>query len=142
MHSDPAFIDSLLQVIRTLRRHYDDCAREMGLTMARARILSMLTEHEGVSQTELAALLEIETPTLKRQLDALEGDGFLERRRIDGDARKNAIFMTPRGRSSNIIAFGQKLRSDVLEGITPEDLTRAQKVLDHITRNIAALDRK
>lgn len=142
MSAEPSFIDSLLQVFRFLRRHHDDCAKSMGLTMARARVITTLVQNEGVSQTVLAKLLEIETPTLKHQIDALEADGFVERRAIDGDARKNAIFLTERGRSSDIIAFGQKLRSDVLEGIAPEDLAQAQKVLDQIAANVAGLEKK
>lgn len=142
MPPDSTFIDSLTQCIRTLRRHYDDCAQGMGLTMARARVITMLTDNEGISQTELANILEIETPTLKRQIDALEADGFVERRPIDGDARKNAIFLTERGRSCDIITFGQKLRSDVLDGIGSDDLNTAQKVLDNIVRNISALEQK
>ncbi|WP_410216898.1 MarR family winged helix-turn-helix transcriptional regulator [Paracoccus sp. (in: a-proteobacteria)] len=139
---DTAIIDSLLQVMRTLRRHYDDCARDMGLTMARAQVITTLSREEGLTQTELAARLGIETPTLKRQLDGLEADGFLERRSIPGDARKNALFLTERGRDSQITRFSRKLRSDVLEGIDPEALSQARRVLDQIAANIARLDRK
>lgn len=142
MPSNSGFIDSLLQVLRILRRHYDDCAQDMGLTMARARVITILVQNEGISQTELAKCLEIETPTLKRQLDALEADGFVKRCPIDGDARKNAMFLTEKGRSSGIIAFGQKLRSDVLEGITPEELHQARQVLDRIAANISVLGKE
>ncbi|RMC31344.1 MarR family winged helix-turn-helix transcriptional regulator [Paracoccus alkanivorans] len=142
MPTDTAIIDSLLQVMRILRRHYDDCARDMGLTMSRARVISELTRKEGVTQTELASALDIEAPTLKRQIDALEAGGFVSRRPIEGDARKNAIFLTEQGRASQITAFTRKLRSDVLEGIAPEDLTRARDVLDRIAENIVKLGRK
>ncbi|RNF33213.1 MarR family winged helix-turn-helix transcriptional regulator [Paracoccus methylarcula] len=142
MPTDTAIIDSLLQVMRTLRRHYDDCARDMGLTMSRARVISELTRKEGVSQTELASALDIEAPTLKRQIDALEAGGFVIRRPIEGDARKNAVFLTEQGRASQITTFSRKLRSDVLEGIAPEDLARTREVLDRIAGNIVKLGRK
>lgn len=142
MPTDTAIIDSLLQVMRILRRHYDDCARDMGLTMSRARVISELTRKEGVTQTELASALDIEAPTLKRQIDALEAGGFVSRRPIEGDARKNAIFLTEQGRASQITAFTRKLRSDVLEGIAPEDLARARDVLDRIAENIVKLGQK
>lgn len=142
MSSDNSFIDSLLQVFRLLRRHYDDCAQNMGLTMARARVITALVKDEGASQTELSRRLEIEPPTLKLQLDALEADGFVERRAIEGDARKNALFLTEKGRANDIIAFGKKLRSDVLDGITPEELEQARNVLDRIASNIAVLEKK
>lgn len=133
---DTAIIDALLNTMRVLRRHYDDVARGMGLTMARAQVITVLSRNEGISQTQLAALLGIETPTLKRQLDALETDGFLQRRPLQGDARKNALFLTERGRDSQITRFGRKLRSDALDGIDPQDLQAARAVLDRIAANI------
>lgn len=142
MPTDTSLIDALLQIMRTLRRHYDDCARDMGLTMARARVISELTRNDGISQTELANALDIETPTLKRQIDALEAGGFVARHPIESDARKNAIFLTEQGRASQITEFSRKLRSDVLEGIAPEDLAHAREVLDRIADNIATMGRK
>ncbi len=136
---DTVIIDSLLHVMRTLRRHYDDCARGMGLTMSRARVITTLGRQEGLSQRELAAILEIEAPTLKRQLDGLEADGFIERRPIAGDARKNAVFLTPKGRDSEINAFSRKLRSDVVEGICVDDLRCAHDVLEQIAANITRM---
>lgn len=139
---DTAIINSLLHVMRTLRRHYDDCARDMGLTMSRARVITTLSRQDGISQSELAALLEIEAPTLKRQIDGLEADGFVSRRPIEGDARKNAVFLTDRGRDSQINAFSRKLRTDVLDGIPAKDLQDARRVLDRIAANINSLGRK
>lgn len=39
-----------------------------------------LARHDRITQTHLAALLAIEPPTPKRQVDALVAGGFLERR--------------------------------------------------------------
>lgn len=140
--ADTSIIDSLLHVMRTLRRNYDECARDMGLTMSRARVLSQLSRREGLTQTELAAALDIETPTLKRQIDALQADGFVQRRPIQGDARKNALFLTDKGRDSQITEFSRTLRRDVIAGIDPKDLARAQLVLDQLAVNIAKLSAK
>lgn len=43
MNRDKGTIDALLDMVRILRRHYDDCARGMGLTMSRARVISILS---------------------------------------------------------------------------------------------------
>lgn len=142
MPRDQGTIDALLDAMRVLRRHYDDRARGLGLTMSRARVISALSRIEGASQAELATELDIEAPTLKRLLDGLEADGFVTRRPMEGDARKNALFLTPRGRDSGIIAFGRQLRSDVVEGIEAEDLRRTRDTLRRIAANIARLSGK
>ncbi|WP_287013991.1 hypothetical protein [Actibacterium sp.] len=54
MSDDTLLIDALFRVMRELRRHYDLNAQAMGLTMARARVVSTLAKMEGATQSELA----------------------------------------------------------------------------------------
>ncbi|MBM3603533.1 MAG: MarR family transcriptional regulator [Alphaproteobacteria bacterium] len=141
MAQDSPLIDILLRVIRTLRRSYDLRARDLGLTLSRARALTALARRDGVTQTELAAELAIEAPTLKRQIDALVADGFVARQPLDGDGRKNALVLTARGRDSAIVEFTGRLRREVLAGIPPEDLAKAAEVLERIAQNLDRMDR-
>jgi MarR family transcriptional regulator for hemolysin len=134
-------LDVILYLMRDLRRCYDHRAQAMGLTLSRARALTTLARNEGITQTELAADLAIEAPTLKRQIDALVTDGFIQRRPLDGDARKNALFLTDRGRDAAIVDFTHRLRRDMLQGIAPDDLDQATRVLNKITENIHNMDR-
>lgn len=133
-------VEALLRAMRELRRHYDQSASEMGLTMSRARVVSTLARNEGVTQAELAALLGIEAPTLKRQIDALQAQGFVERRGMDGDARKRALFLTDKGRSARISQFMDKVRGQILEGLQPEDAARLTEALEQIADNAAKLN--
>ncbi len=135
-------LDTLLHLMRDLRRNYDARADALGMTMSRARALTTLSRNEGITQTELAAELGIEGPTLKRQIDALENAGFVTRRPLDGDARKNALFLTDKGRGSGIVDFTRRLRADLVDGISDDDLTRAQAVLDRIAANVERLARE
>ena len=136
------FLDTLLHLMRLLRRSYDARAEAVGLTLSRARALTTLSRMDGVAQADLAAALDIEAPTLKRQIDALERAGFVERRPAAEDGRKNALFLTARGRDSAIVDFTRRMRADLVAGIPPRDLAVAQSVLDRIAANIASLDRE
>lgn len=134
-------LDVILHLMRDMRRSYDRRARDMGLTLSRARVLTTLARNEGITQTELAADLAIESPTLKRQIDALVADGFILRAPLEGDGRKNALFLTDRGRDAEIVEFTMRLRREILKGIRDRDLDQATGVLHQITRNIQDLDR-
>lgn len=139
--SEPRHIfDTLLHLMRVMRRSYDAQAEAVGLTLSRARALTTLSRMNGATQTDLAAALDIEAPTLKRQIDALERGGFVERRPTESDARKNALFLTERGLDSGIVDFTRRMRADLIAGIPEEDLAMAQSVLDRIADNIARLD--
>lgn len=142
MSDDTLLIDALFRVLREMRRHYDVSAQAMGLTMARARVISMLAKMEGATQSELAAAIGIEAPTLKRQIDALETDGFLERRGLEGDARKRALFLTPKARSSQISNYVATVRSEILDGISPEEQRSIRAALERIADNAAGLNSK
>jgi MarR family transcriptional regulator for hemolysin len=133
-------LEVILHLMRDLRRCYDYRAQAMGLTLSRARALTTLARNEGITQTQLAADLAIEAPTLKRQIDALVADGFIERRPLDTDGRKNALFLTERGRDAAIVEFTHRLRSAMLDDIPAKELDQATRVLNKITANIHKLD--
>ena len=135
-------LDVLLVLMRELRRNYDARAQAMGLTMARARALSTLSIMEGETQAALAAKLDIEAPTLKRQIDALESLGFVERRPLEGDARKNALFLTQQGRDTGVVEFTRRVRAELLDGISQQDQDHACEILERISGNVARLSQE
>ncbi|WP_156503162.1 MarR family winged helix-turn-helix transcriptional regulator, partial [Tistrella mobilis] len=92
MKSRPATLRSdvtneLATASRKMRTGFDALVRTRGLTLARARALMLLARHPGISQTELAGLLEIENPTVVRLLDGLEKQGLIRRTPAETDRR-------------------------------------------------------
>ena len=88
----------LHDVSRLLRRRFDGRARTIGLTRAQWSVLAHLSRYEGINQTALADILEIEPITLVRQLDRLEAAGWIERRLDPQDRRVRLLYLTDRGR--------------------------------------------
>jgi MarR family transcriptional regulator for hemolysin len=135
-----AFTAELASANRKLRALVDERARDMGLTLSRARLLMQLAKADGPIQSDLAGLLDIEQPTLVRLLDGLERTGMIERRAVEGDRRARRVFLTPaaRAQAEDILAFLTELRADVLDGIDREELAIALRVLSRMSRNIVA----
>ena len=135
-----AFTGELAAVNRKLRTLVDDRARDMGLTLSRARLLMELAKADGPIQSDLAGLLDIEQPTLVRLLDGLERNGMIERRAVEGDRRARRVFLTEtaRAQAQDILDFLAELRAGILQGIEPEELEMALDVLRRTSRNIAA----
>jgi MarR family transcriptional regulator for hemolysin len=141
MSEDSLLLEALLRVMREIRSQYDSSARAVGLTLARARVVTTLARMEGATQAELAGALEIEPPTLKRQLEALERDGFIERRPVGTDARKRALFLTPRARAARTTRFIENVRAELMEGVSPEEQAVVRRVLERIADNCEKLSR-
>jgi MarR family transcriptional regulator for hemolysin len=135
-----AFTAELASANRKLRALVDERARDMGLTLSRARLLMQLAKADGPIQSDLAGLLDIEQPTLVRLLDGLERTGMIERRAAEGDRRARRVFLTPvaRAQAEDILTFLAKLRAGVLDGIEEHELEVALRVLTRMSENIVA----
>ena len=77
----------LHDVARLLRVDADKRARAHGMTRAQWAILIWLDREPGISQKELAEMLEVEPITVARLVDRLEARGMVERRPDPRDRR-------------------------------------------------------
>ena len=77
----------LNDVARLLRVDADKRARTHGMTRAQWAILIWLEREPGISQKELAELLEVEPITVARLVDRLEVRGMVQRRPDPRDRR-------------------------------------------------------
>jgi MarR family transcriptional regulator, transcriptional regulator for hemolysin len=77
----------LHDVARLLRMDADRRARAHGMTRAQWGLLIWLERQPGLSQKELAELLEVEPITVARLIDRLEARGMVERRSDPRDRR-------------------------------------------------------
>ena len=79
---------------RLLRKRFDRLARSFGMTRAQWRVIAVLRRDEGINQTAMADIMEIEPITLGRHIDRLEEAGWVERRPDPYDRRAWRIFLT------------------------------------------------
>src|SRR5215471_5116946 len=73
------FLFLLHDVARLMRTRSDQRARRRGMTRAQWVILIWLQRQPGLSQNELAGLVEVEPITVGRLVDRLEARGLVER---------------------------------------------------------------
>jgi len=83
---------------RLLRRRFDQRIADFGLRDAQWRVISLLSHSEGLTQTELAALIGVHKAPLGEHIDRLEALGWVQRRRHPGDRRVNTLFIPPPAR--------------------------------------------
>src|SRR5258705_12376490 len=91
-------IAQVVESSRLLRNYIDNRAKGRGTTRAQWIVLYQLRQQEGLSQVDLADVLELQPISLVRLLDRLVQHGFLERRHDPRDRRPNRLFLTPTGR--------------------------------------------
>jgi MarR family transcriptional regulator for hemolysin len=135
-----AFLTELSVAGRKMRTLFDGLVRRRGLSLSRARLLLHLARTRGANQTELAAVLELERPTVVRLLDGLEKQGLIRRQAVDGDRRAKQVALTEMAgpEVAAMEAMTVETRARLLAGIEEGELEVASRVLARLIRNIEA----
>src|SRR4051794_13318207 len=85
----------LNDVARLLRTYADQRARRLGITRAQWAVMARLEQSEGLKQSELAEVLDLQPITLTRLVDRLCANGMVERRPDPTDPRAQRLHSTP-----------------------------------------------
>lgn len=88
----------IMEAARLQRTVFDRRVHKIGFTRAQWMALRRVGDQPGVSQSELAELLEVEKTSAGRLIDKLETFGWLERRPDDSDRRIKRVYLTDLGR--------------------------------------------
>lgn len=128
----------LNDVARLLRTFADQKARQFGMTRAQWAVLFRLERHEGVKQSELAEMLDIQPITLTRLIDRLCENGLIERRSDPNDRRAKRLFLTPAARPvlEKFNVLTSDMMADVLAGIDQPVVEQLVKHLGDIKDNL------
>jgi MarR family transcriptional regulator, transcriptional regulator for hemolysin len=135
---DPLVV--LSDLARLMRTRADALARAHGMTRAQWMILVRLERQPGVSQNELAALVEVEPITVGRLIDRLQGRGFVERRPDASDRRIWRLHLTATAAPmlKEIAKVRAQLNSVLVADIPPSILDAAVDCLLEMKANLTA----
>lgn len=129
-------------VARLLRTAYDRRVKSLGLTRSQWWVVTHLFRANGVTQSELAEMLEIEKPTLGRLLDRLEAKGWVRREHDARDRRAWRVHLTDAVEPAmhNMREIAADLRRDALTGLSAAERERFVDTLLAIKSNLQRLE--
>jgi MarR family transcriptional regulator for hemolysin len=135
-------VAQLVESSRLLRNYIDHRAKTRGTTRAQWVVLYRLREQEGLSQVDLADVLELQPISLVRLLDRLVEHGLLERRHDPKDRRTNRLFLTERGRElvDDLDSLRDTIATDVLREIPDASIETTLNSLREIKERIKKLE--
>jgi len=131
-------ITQLVESSRLLRNYIDHRAKGRGSTRAQWIVLFRLREQEGLSQVDLADVLELQPISLVRLLDRLVEHGLVERRHDPRDRRANRLFLTASGRqlANDLDSLRDSIAIDVLQDIPVAAIETSLETLGDIKDRI------
>jgi MarR family transcriptional regulator, transcriptional regulator for hemolysin len=128
----------LHDVARLLRKRFEQNARGSGLTRSQWQVLAYLAQNEGINQSGLADLLEIEPITLGRIVDKLQTLALIARHPHPSDRRVWLLHLTAAARSklTQLRKLGDVTRGEALTGVSEADTERLLKTLQALKTNL------
>jgi len=132
------FVFALHDVARLMRTLADQRARALSMTRAQWSVLVRLQRSEGVKQSELAVLLDIQPITLARLIDKLSGLGLVERRDDPTDRRANRLYLTDKASPvlERLNELGEALVGEILEDFDALEIAALRKSMDRMRTNL------
>jgi DNA-binding MarR family transcriptional regulator len=132
----------LIHDVSRLRRVIVDRAlKPLGVTRSQWWVLAFLSRRDGMTQTALAADLDLTKVAIGGLLDRMEGAGFVERRVDQRDGRIRRVYLTPAGSRfvGKIRGDVEQIEQEILTDITDEDLQSAAQTLIAIKRRLLSM---
>lgn len=117
--------------------------RQNGLELSRSqwRVIGHLSRTDGITQTQLAELLDIERAPLGTLIDKLECAKLVQRRPDASDRRLKRVFITPAGLDMlpMIIDTAAKITSQITQGLSETQLAALVDGLQIVKQNLQRL---
>jgi MarR family transcriptional regulator for hemolysin len=131
-------IAQLIESSRLLRNYIEHRAKSRGTTRAQWIVLFRLRQQEGLSQVDLADVMELQPISLVRLLDRLVDQGLLERRPHPTDRRANQLYLTDTGRRlvDDLDSLRDSIASETLRSISAASLQTVLNVLLQVKDNV------
>jgi len=132
------FAFSLNDVARMLRTYADHKASQFGITRAQWVVLVRLDRFEGLKQSELAEMLDLQPITLTRLLDRLCTNGLIERRADPNDRRAKRLYLTAEARPllEQLGNLGDELMGTALAGVERDAVEKMVVQLATVKENL------
>jgi len=129
---------TIMDVARLLKTYADQRARQFGISRAQWAVLIRVERNEGLKQSELAEMLDLQPISLTRLLDRLAENGLIERRADPNDRRANRLYLRPAAKPllGRLAELGADMMQTVLDGLSPATVERMLKELVLVKDNL------
>lgn len=128
----------ITDVARLMRAAFDRRVRTLGITRAQWLVLTRLHRNPGVSQSELAEIIEVERASAGRMIDRLEANGWVERRALNGDRRVKRVYLTPEAERVHrrIWRVAEATVDDALRDLSAQEGAQLMRLLARVKKTL------
>lgn len=126
------------EIVRLLSRRIDEALSEFDLSRTQWRLLAYVMRYEGITQSELARVLELERASVGNTVDIMERKQLVTRQPDPDDRRVWKIAATPR--AQDLLPGLREIIDDMLartfDGLAPHDIATLGALLERLVANL------
>jgi len=128
-------------VSRLWRVVLDRALKPIGVTRSQYSVIAFLARRDGMTQTELAADLEVTKVAVGGLLERMEAVGLVERRSDQSDARVRRVYLSSKGSGilQTIREIAEPMMEQMLEPVGDEELDGTIQSLVTVKRRLLEL---
>jgi len=125
---------AMTDVARLLRTVFERRVRDLDITLPQWVVMTRVHNAPGLSQSEVADILEIEKATAGRLIDRMEAKGWLERRADLADRRINRLHLTADAEQLHGLIFpiAKATLDDALSGLSEAERDKLGKTMRRV----------
>jgi MarR family transcriptional regulator for hemolysin len=133
------FLALFTRASKVMRIAADEAMSRHGVRVGQNLVLEVLWQQDGLTPGELAARLQVATPTVVKSANRMAATGLISRRRDQADARLVRLYLTDRARSvqSEIERERDDLARKATATLTSEELDVLMSALTKIVAQFA-----
>ena len=119
---------------------FENLMRPHGLTHAQAYVLNQLFLEDGLTQTELAARMQVGTVTVSGLVDRLETRGWVKRSADARDRRAKTVWLCEAGQGllTHMVKEFTTMNNISVEGLSEDEVVEMTRMLRKVRSNLAA----
>jgi MarR family transcriptional regulator, transcriptional regulator for hemolysin len=132
---------TITDVARLMRTVFERRVRSVGLTRSQWLVIARVHRRPGLSQSEVADLLEIEKASAGRLIDRMEAKGWLKRVADGSDRRVNRLHLTPAADRLHAAVWplAEATVDEALGDLSVEERRRLTRLMTRVKSKLQAL---
>ncbi|KOF54608.1 hypothetical protein AD428_05995 [Achromobacter sp. DMS1] len=125
-------------VSRLRRKVFDEVMKPEGITRSQWWVMAYLSRHDGMSQSDLAEMLDIGRAALGGLIDRLEAQGLVRRDADVQDRRAKLVYLTDAGGAmiDRMRAKSDQMSEAILQGLSIAQRHQLADMLSLVKRNL------
>lgn len=115
-----------------------DRLEEHGVVPGQFAQLLALFEHDGLTQSELCGIVQIEQATMANTLKRMQRDGLIRKVQDPADGRRTLIELTPRARSleKDLMSAAREINAAATAGMTDAEVSALLVTIETVKANL------